>query len=49
MIFGHDEIVITLRVLGAMLIGGMIGMERTFHGRPAGSAPMPWSASHPPC
>jgi putative Mg2+ transporter-C (MgtC) family protein len=36
MIFGHDEIVITLRVLGAMLIGGMIGMERTFHGRPAG-------------
>jgi putative Mg2+ transporter-C (MgtC) family protein len=36
MIFGHDEIVITLRVFGAVLIGGMIGMERTFHGRPAG-------------
>ena len=36
MMFGHDEIVITLRVFGAVLIGGMIGMERTFHGRPAG-------------
>jgi putative Mg2+ transporter-C (MgtC) family protein len=36
MIFGHDELVITLRVFGAVLIGGMIGMERTFHGRPAG-------------
>jgi putative Mg2+ transporter-C (MgtC) family protein len=36
MMFGHDELVITLRVLGAVLIGGFIGMERTFHGRPAG-------------
>lgn len=36
MMFGHDELVITLRVFGAVLIGGMIGMERTFHGRPAG-------------
>ena len=36
MIFGHDEIVITLRVFGAVLVGCMIGMERTFHGRPAG-------------
>jgi putative Mg2+ transporter-C (MgtC) family protein len=34
--FGHDELVITLRVLGAVAIGGLIGMERTFHGRPAG-------------
>jgi putative Mg2+ transporter-C (MgtC) family protein len=33
---GHDELVITLRVFGAVLIGGLIGMERTFHGRPAG-------------
>jgi len=33
---GHDELVITMRVLGAVLIGGMIGMERTYHGRPAG-------------
>lgn len=33
---GHDELVIILRVFGAVLIGGMIGMERTFHGRPAG-------------
>jgi putative Mg2+ transporter-C (MgtC) family protein len=36
MLFGHDELVITLRIFGAVLIGGMIGMERTFHGRPAG-------------
>ncbi len=33
---GHDELVITARVFGAVLIGGLIGMERTFHGRPAG-------------
>jgi putative Mg2+ transporter-C (MgtC) family protein len=33
---GHDELVITVRVLAALLIGGLIGMERTFHGRPAG-------------
>src|SRR6476660_3780495 len=25
-----------LRIVGALLIGGMIGLERTFHGRPAG-------------
>ena len=36
MMFGHDELVITLRIFGSVLIGGMIGMERTFHGRPAG-------------
>ncbi len=34
--FGHDELTITLRVFGAVLVGGAIGMERTFHGRPAG-------------
>ena len=33
---GHDELVITMRVLGAVLIGGLIGMERTYRGRPAG-------------
>jgi putative Mg2+ transporter-C (MgtC) family protein len=33
---GHDELVIAGRVFGAVLIGAMIGMERTFHGRPAG-------------
>jgi putative Mg2+ transporter-C (MgtC) family protein len=26
----------TARILGAMLIGAIIGLERTFHGRPAG-------------
>jgi putative Mg2+ transporter-C (MgtC) family protein len=33
---GHDEQVIIARVAGALLIGAMIGFERTFHGRPAG-------------
>jgi putative Mg2+ transporter-C (MgtC) family protein len=33
---GHEELVITSRVLGALVIGALIGFERTFHGRPAG-------------
>jgi hypothetical protein len=33
---GHDELSITARVAGALLIGAIIGFERTFHGRPAG-------------
>src|SRR3954452_14014904 len=33
---GHEELVIIARVFGAVVIGGMIGFERTFHGRPAG-------------
>jgi putative Mg2+ transporter-C (MgtC) family protein len=32
----HEEIVILIRVLGAVAIGALIGFERTFHGRPAG-------------
>lgn len=32
----HDELVIIGRLCGALLIGAMIGFERTFHGRPAG-------------
>jgi putative Mg2+ transporter-C (MgtC) family protein len=32
----HDDLVIIGRVTGALLIGAMIGFERTFHGRPAG-------------
>ncbi len=32
----HEEIVIIVRVLGALIIGALIGFERTFHGRPAG-------------
>ncbi len=31
-----EELVIIVRVLGAVVIGAMIGFERTFHGRPAG-------------
>lgn len=33
---GHDEFVIVVRVTGALVIGAMIGFERTFHGQPAG-------------
>ena len=33
---GHDELVIVVRVAGALGIGALIGFERTFHGRPAG-------------
>lgn len=32
----HDDLVIIGRVGGALLIGALIGFERTFHGRPAG-------------
>src|SRR5262249_45716487 len=33
---GHEELVMVIRVFGALVIGGLIGFERTFHGRPAG-------------
>src|SRR6187431_1023759 len=33
---GHDELVIIGRLTGALVIGAMIGFERSFHGRPAG-------------
>src|SRR3954470_24914114 len=33
---GHDDVVIIGRVSGALIIGALIGIERTFHGRPAG-------------
>ena len=32
----HDELVIAVRLLVALLVGGLIGLERTLHGRPAG-------------
>jgi putative Mg2+ transporter-C (MgtC) family protein len=32
----HEELIIVVRVLGAVVIGAAIGFERTFHGRPAG-------------
>lgn len=34
--FTNDQIEIVLRLLGAVLAGGLIGMERSYHGRPAG-------------
>jgi uncharacterized membrane protein YhiD involved in acid resistance len=36
MLVTHDDLVIILRVAGALAIGALIGFERTFHGRPAG-------------
>src|SRR5207247_8253675 len=35
-IMGHDDLVIIGRVTGALVVGALIGFERTFHGRPAG-------------
>jgi putative Mg2+ transporter-C (MgtC) family protein len=32
----HELLVMALRIGGALLIGGLIGLERSFHGRPAG-------------
>jgi len=32
----HDEFTVIVRILGAVVIGAVIGFERTFHGRPAG-------------
>ena len=36
LVMSQEEWVIVVRVLGAMLIGALIGFERSFHGRPAG-------------
>jgi putative Mg2+ transporter-C (MgtC) family protein len=33
---GTEGAVILARILGALVIGALIGLERTFHGRPAG-------------
>ena len=43
-----EHLVMMVRILGALAIGAVIGLERTFHGRPA-SAPMRWCASPRPC
>src|SRR5215208_363416 len=32
----HGQLAVVTRIAVALLIGGMIGLERTFHGRPAG-------------
>ena len=32
----HDELVIVVRLAVALAIGGLIGLERSLHGRPAG-------------
>src|SRR5438094_5306378 len=33
---GHEDLIIIGRVAGALVMGALIGFERTFHGRPAG-------------
>ena len=33
---GYELLVMALRIGGALLIGALIGLERSFHGRPAG-------------
>jgi putative Mg2+ transporter-C (MgtC) family protein len=33
---GGDYLEISLRLGAALLVGGLIGMERSYHGRPAG-------------
>jgi len=33
---GHEPLVMALRIIGAVLIGAVIGMERSYRGRPAG-------------
>src|SRR5215211_6445967 len=33
---GHEELVILARIGAALSVGGIIGLERSFHGRPAG-------------
>jgi putative Mg2+ transporter-C (MgtC) family protein len=32
----HEALVVVARIAAAVLVGGLIGFERTFHGRPAG-------------
>src|SRR5678815_1201166 len=32
----YELLIMTLRIVGALLIGGAIGLERSFHARPAG-------------
>ena len=48
-ILSAENVTMLLRVLGALAIGAAIGLERTFHGRPAGFARMRWSALLPRC
>src|SRR5215207_722660 len=32
----HQELIVIFRIAVALLVGGLIGLERSFHGRPAG-------------
>jgi putative Mg2+ transporter-C (MgtC) family protein len=32
----HEVLIVVSRILAALLIGAVIGFERSFHGRPAG-------------
>jgi putative Mg2+ transporter-C (MgtC) family protein len=35
-LIGPEQLIMLVRIVGALLIGAVIGLERTFHGRPAG-------------
>jgi len=35
-LLSHELAVMSLRIVGALVIGALIGLERSFHGRPAG-------------
>ena len=34
--FSHEVLVMLIRIFGALAFGASIGLERSFHGRPAG-------------
>ena len=40
---------ILLHLLTALCAGGLIGLERSYQGRPAGFRTMCWFASRPAC
>ena len=44
MVMGHDELVIIGRLTGALVIGALIGLERTSTGGPPASARTRWCA-----
>ena len=42
------NMIIFLNLLGALVLGLIVGYERSYHGRAAGCALMVWCAWHPP-
>ena len=46
---GQELLIMTGRIFGALLIGALIGLERSFHGARRASARMRWCAWLPRC